>query len=60
MLKENDVRFIYNNNHELCNAIDNVDFLLTKMNVSVELYEILIRFRNDLTKELKIRGVKYG
>lgn len=58
--KKNDVHFININNYDLCNAVVNIDFLLTRMNVSVDLYEILIRFRNDLTKELFNRGVVYG
>lgn len=57
---KNDIRFTFNTDFELCNAIDNVDFLLTRLNVSIELYEILIKFRNDLIDELKIRGVSYG
>lgn len=60
MWRKNDERFINICDYDLCNAIDNIDFILTKLNVSIDLYEILIRFRNDLTNELQNRGVVYG
>lgn len=60
MWLKNDERFVNIGNYDLCNAIDNIDFLLTKINITIELYEILIKFRNDLMQELQNRGVVYG
>lgn len=47
-------------NFDLCNAINNIDFLLIRSNVLIELYDSLIRFRNSICKELNNRGVRYG
>lgn len=45
---------------DLVNAVNNIDFLLTRSNVPIELYDSLIRFRNNVCNELNKRGVRYG
>lgn len=60
MWKKIDERFVNNTDYELCNAIDNIDFLLLKTSIGIELYDLLIRFRNELVNELLSRGVVYG
>lgn len=47
-------------NIDLCNAVNNIDFLLMRMNLNIALYNILIRFRSDIVLELKKRGICYG
>lgn len=52
--------FVTISNIDLCNAVNNIDFLLMKLNLNISLYNILIRFRSDVVLELKKRGIVYG